>query len=104
MLLCFFFEIISTFSEKINLSLLQLFRGLGAWTIGYKAWGALFARRMSQRGVLVFCLDYRNFPQGTIREMLADINRGIVWVINNAFRYIILYLFLWMYAFSLKLN
>ena len=35
----------------------------GAWTIGYKAWGALLARRLSQRGVLVFCLDYRNFPQ-----------------------------------------
>ena len=27
------------------------------------AWGALLARRLSQRGVLVFCLDYRNFPQ-----------------------------------------
>lgn len=35
----------------------------GAWTIGYKAWGALLARRLSRRGVLVFCLDYRNFPQ-----------------------------------------
>ena len=35
----------------------------GAWTIGYKAWGALLARRLSQRGLLVFCLDYRNFPQ-----------------------------------------
>lgn len=27
------------------------------------AWGALLGRRLSQRGVLVFCLDYRNFPQ-----------------------------------------
>ena len=35
----------------------------GAWTIGYKAWGALLARRLSQQGVLVACLDYRNFPQ-----------------------------------------
>ena len=35
----------------------------GAWTIGYKAWGALMARRLSQRGVLVASLDYRNFPQ-----------------------------------------
>ena len=35
----------------------------GAWTIGYKAWGALLARRLSQRGILVACLDYRNFPQ-----------------------------------------
>ncbi len=27
------------------------------------AWGALLGRRLSQRGVLVFCMDYRNFPQ-----------------------------------------
>lgn len=35
----------------------------GAYIIGYKAWGALLARRLSQMGVLVVCLDYRNFPQ-----------------------------------------
>lgn len=35
----------------------------GAWTIGYKGWGALLARRLSDRGILVVCLDYRNFPQ-----------------------------------------
>jgi prenylcysteine alpha-carboxyl methylesterase len=35
----------------------------GAWTIGYKAWGALFARRLSQLGIIVASLDYRNFPQ-----------------------------------------
>lgn len=29
------------------------------------AWGALLGRRLSQRGVLVFCLDYRNFPQAS---------------------------------------
>lgn len=35
----------------------------GAWTIGYKAWGALLGRRLSAQGVMVACLDYRNFPQ-----------------------------------------
>lgn len=35
----------------------------GAYIIGYKAWGALLARRLSRMGVLVVCLDYRNFPQ-----------------------------------------
>ena len=35
----------------------------GAWTIGYKAWGSLLARRLSKQGLLVCCLDYRNFPQ-----------------------------------------
>lgn len=37
----------------------------GAWTIGYKAWGALLARRLCDAGVIVACLDYRNFPQVT---------------------------------------
>ena len=59
----------------------------GAWTIGYKGWGALFARRLSQRGVLVFCLDYRNFPQGTITDMVRDVNTGISWVLNNCHLY-----------------
>jgi acetyl esterase/lipase len=35
----------------------------GAWTIGYKAWGALLARRLCDSGVITMCLDYRNFPQ-----------------------------------------
>lgn len=35
----------------------------GAWTIGYKAWGALLARRLCDAGVITMCLDYRNFPQ-----------------------------------------
>ncbi|KAL4424612.1 hypothetical protein ABPG77_002230 [Micractinium sp. CCAP 211/92] len=56
----------------------------GAWTIGYKAWGALLGRRLSQRGVLVFCLDYRNFPQGNALDMLTDVNTGIGWVLRNA--------------------
>ena len=31
--------------------------------VGYKAWGAILARRLSQQGVLVASLDYRNYPQ-----------------------------------------
>jgi prenylcysteine alpha-carboxyl methylesterase len=59
----------------------------GCWTIGYKAWGALFGRRLSQRGVLVFCLDYRNFPQGSCMDMLQDVNTGIAWVLANLHLY-----------------
>jgi hypothetical protein len=43
----------------------------GAWTIGYKAWGALFARRLSQLGIIVVSIDYRNFPQVRSRTALA---------------------------------
>eukprot|EP01025_Chloroclados_australasicus_P049225 TRINITY_DN5596_c0_g1_i8.p1 TRINITY_DN5596_c0_g1~~TRINITY_DN5596_c0_g1_i8.p1 ORF type:complete len:263 (-),score=13.24 TRINITY_DN5596_c0_g1_i8:56-844(-) len=59
----------------------------GAWIIGYKAWGALLGRRLSQQGVLVFSLDYRNFPQGKCPDMLEDINTGISWVLRHAGQY-----------------
>lgn len=55
----------------------------GAWTIGYKAWGSLLGRRLSKAGCLVACLDYRNFPQGTVTEMLEDVNTGISWVLRR---------------------
>ncbi|KAJ9531745.1 hypothetical protein QJQ45_021895 [Haematococcus lacustris] len=86
----------------------------GAWTIGYKAWGALLSERLSAAGVLVACLDYRNFPQvaaqvhvrgctvarhalnallsmrwagcqqGNALDMLQDVNTGISWVCRRA--------------------
>ncbi|KAK9817469.1 hypothetical protein WJX74_008566 [Apatococcus lobatus] len=59
----------------------------GAWTIGYKAWGALLGRRLSKQGVIVCCLDYRNFPQGTVMDMLQDINTGVSWVLQKIVHY-----------------
>ncbi|KAK9798997.1 hypothetical protein WJX73_000658 [Symbiochloris irregularis] len=59
----------------------------GAWMIGYKAWGSLLGRRLSKQGVLVCCLDYRNFPQGTITDMLEDVNTGIAWVLSRCGSY-----------------
>eukprot|EP00873_Tetraselmis_striata_P002342 jgi/Tetstr1/422606/TSEL_013412.t1 len=56
--------------------------GGGAWTIGYKGWGALVGRRLSQSGAVVFCLDYRNFPQGNAVDMVEDVNTGIAWVLE----------------------
>ncbi|ONM53444.1 putative isoprenylcysteine alpha-carbonyl methylesterase ICMEL2 [Zea mays] len=44
----------------------------GAWIIGYKAWGALLGRQLAERGIIVACIDYRNFPQGTISDMSDD--------------------------------
>lgn len=55
----------------------------GAWIIGYKAWGALLGRRLSERGIIVACIDYRNFPQGTISDMVEDASQGISFVCNN---------------------
>ncbi|KAJ0985809.1 hypothetical protein J5N97_004165 [Dioscorea zingiberensis] len=55
----------------------------GAWIIGYKAWGALLGKRLAERGIIVACIDYRNFPQGTISDMIKDASQGISFVCNN---------------------
>ncbi|XP_062216518.1 probable isoprenylcysteine alpha-carbonyl methylesterase ICMEL2 isoform X2 [Phragmites australis] len=59
----------------------------GAWIIGYKAWGALLGRRLAERGIIVACIDYRNFPQGTIGDMVNDASQGISFVCNNIASY-----------------
>jgi prenylcysteine alpha-carboxyl methylesterase len=57
------------------------------WIIGYKGWGALLCKRLADCGFLVFSLDYRNFPQGTISSMEADVASGIAWSIRHCERY-----------------
>ncbi|XP_047959584.1 isoprenylcysteine alpha-carbonyl methylesterase ICME-like [Salvia hispanica] len=55
----------------------------GAWIIGYKAWGALLGMQLAERDIIVACLDYRNFPQGTISDMVSDVSHGIAVICNN---------------------
>ncbi|KAK6134053.1 hypothetical protein DH2020_032198 [Rehmannia glutinosa] len=59
----------------------------GAWIIGYKAWGSLLGQHLSERDVIVACIDYRNFPQGTIGDMVKDASQGISFVCNNIAEY-----------------
>ncbi|XP_073142914.1 probable isoprenylcysteine alpha-carbonyl methylesterase ICMEL1 isoform X2 [Henckelia pumila] len=59
----------------------------GAWIIGYKAWGSLLGVQLSERDVIVACIDYRNFPQGTISDMVNDASQGISFVCNNIAEY-----------------
>ena len=56
----------------------------GMWIIGYKAWGALLAQSLMKQGFIVASLDYRNFPQGTVGEMIQDVGCGIGWVVKRA--------------------
>lgn len=35
-------------------------------------------------GCLVVSLDYRNFPQGTVSDMTADVSAGVAWVLRHA--------------------
>ncbi|PQQ17115.1 isoprenylcysteine alpha-carbonyl methylesterase ICME-like [Prunus yedoensis var. nudiflora] len=55
----------------------------GAWIIGYKAWGSLLGLQLAERDIIVACVDYRNFPQGTISDMVRDASEGISYICNN---------------------
>ncbi|KAH6805418.1 prenylcysteine methylesterase [Perilla frutescens var. frutescens] len=59
----------------------------GAWIIGYKAWGSLLGQQLSDRDVMVACIDYRNFPQATISDMVKDASQGISFICNNIAEY-----------------
>ncbi|KAM0022485.1 putative alpha/beta hydrolase-3 [Helianthus debilis subsp. tardiflorus] len=59
----------------------------GAWIIGYKAWGALLGLQLAQRDIIVASIDYRNFPQGTISDMVEDVSQGISFVCKNISEY-----------------
>jgi hypothetical protein len=52
----------------------------GVWTIGYKAWGAFFGRILATQGLVAVMADYRNFPQGRVQHMLADVDAALAWV------------------------
>jgi len=55
----------------------------GAWILGYKGWGALFAKTLSRCGIIVVTPDYRNFPQGGASDMVVDISQAMKWVFEN---------------------
>ncbi|GAB2288830.1 hypothetical protein Dimus_023141 [Dionaea muscipula] len=59
----------------------------GAWIIGYKAWGSLLGKQLAERDIIVACLDYRNFPQGTISDMVEDVSQGIAFVCSHIAEY-----------------
>ncbi|CAC9471309.1 putative ecotin [Leishmania infantum JPCM5] len=59
----------------------------GAWIVGFYLWNFLVARLFAARGYVVFCPDYRNFPQTTMEGMTLDVSDAIAWVLNNAERY-----------------
>ncbi|XP_061973597.1 probable isoprenylcysteine alpha-carbonyl methylesterase ICMEL1 isoform X1 [Populus nigra] len=59
----------------------------GAWIIGYKAWGSLLGQQLSERDIMVACIDYRNYPQGTMSNMVEDASEGISFVCNKIAEY-----------------
>jgi len=59
----------------------------GAWIIGHRAWNAQLGQRLMDAGVLVVAVDYRNFPFGSVPDMVADLDRGISWAFANVAAY-----------------
>eukprot|EP01084_Bolivina_argentea_P124003 219741_1 len=64
-----------------------IFLSGGAWIIGYKAWGAFMGMLLAQLGVIFVSPDYRNFPQGTISDMVTDATTAIQWTYDNIHKY-----------------
>jgi len=51
----------------------------GAWIIGYKAWSTLIGEYLRKQGIIMVSIDYRNFPQGNISNMIDDVSGGLEW-------------------------
>jgi acetyl esterase/lipase len=56
----------------------------GAWMIGYKMWGALLARILTQTGMTVILPDYRNYPfWGTVPDQIQDVETALRWTFRH---------------------
>lgn len=64
-----------------------IFASGGAWLIGYKMWGCLLARALTLRGMVVILPDYRNYPWGTVGNMVDDIDNVVEWTLQNIIHY-----------------
>eukprot|EP00966_Prymnesium_polylepis_P016314 376141-Prymnesium_polylepis.1 len=45
----------------------------GAWMIGHRLWAFLMGHVFQHNGVLMFSIDYRNFPQAHLSGMIDDV-------------------------------
>ena len=57
-----------------------LFVSGGAWIIGYRMWGFLLGLALQRRGIMCVSVDYRNFPQSRIPDMVDDVADACAWV------------------------
>ena len=48
----------------------------GAWIIGYRMWAFLFGFQLARRGIVCVSVDYRNFPQARIPQMVDDVEEA----------------------------
>jgi len=77
---------ISNTDSKEPSSVVVLVMG-GAWIIGLKTWSCLLAKYIAENGVIVVAVDYRNFPQGNITDMIQDVEQSLAWTYKNIHLY-----------------
>ena len=57
----------------------------GAWIIGYKLWLGCMGRKLAQDSKCLFVsIDYRNFPDAVVSEMISDIAAAVRWGLCRA--------------------
>jgi len=59
----------------------------GAFIIGHRGYNAQLGLRLMDFGIITVGIDYRNFPRGSIPDMVEDVSRGVRWVFQNIERY-----------------
>jgi prenylcysteine alpha-carboxyl methylesterase len=59
----------------------------GAWIIGHSAWALQLGLRLLDAGVIMVSVDYRNFPQAGVPEMVEDLDRALTWVFRHIGEY-----------------
>jgi len=70
-------------SERAAVPIVVFVTG-GAWIIGYRMWGFLIGFALQKRGVTCVSVDYRNFPQARVPEMVDDVSSALEWVRAHA--------------------
>eukprot|EP00644_Phytophthora_capsici_P001599 jgi/Phyca11/531333/estExt2_fgenesh1_pm.C_PHYCAscaffold_1120002 len=55
----------------------------GAWSFGHKWQYALVGEYLATQGFLVAVINYRTFPNGSVVDMIEDIENAVSWVAEN---------------------
>lgn len=60
----------------------------GAWIIGYRAWSAWMGKRLAlEQGFIFVAVDYRNFPQAQMSDMVDDVALSLDWIFRHIENY-----------------
>jgi acetyl esterase/lipase len=70
-------------SKPLVLKPVLFFLPGGAFIIGYKMWAALSGQALMFNGILIVVADYRNYPWGTIPDMVIDAQDALDYTIEH---------------------